>query len=341
MRFYDIQILRTDGSLMHRWTSFPNGKNDLNALDVEFDISLTSGTISDGTALVRIYNPGLKVLSAAQNFLNLNARVYGGMQKGLPLANPAQAGLLTAGAIRRSLGTWMGTEQTLDLYIGGRVGDVYGPRNLVFNWKAGTPLFDAVKATLTTAFSGFKVTVSGSLQAGLVLSHDETGFYPSFEGFAVHVKQLTAAIGGGDYPGVDVYPQTNSFVLHDGTTKTAPKVLAFQDLIGQPTWMGPQEVSVVTVLRGDILPPQYIQIPTATVYGSDPAYFPANSAASISPGGKPNFTGTFLVTRQRHLGRFRQADGGSWITAFQCVGSGLGASAKQIQQAPAFIPAMS
>ena len=112
-RYYMIQI---DGG--PTFTSFPNGQNDPGALQVLIDIPIASlASPAFSGAAVKIYGIPLSMISQANNLRFKNIKVYGGFKAGLPLAKPAQSGLLVQGYIFQSFGNWKGTEQSLDLVI--------------------------------------------------------------------------------------------------------------------------------------------------------------------------------------------------------------------------------
>jgi hypothetical protein len=66
-------------------------------------------------------------------------QVFGGMSKGLPLANAVQSGLLMDGTIQQAWGNWQGTEQNINFVAqanssrSGNFGTPDSPVNLVLN----------------------------------------------------------------------------------------------------------------------------------------------------------------------------------------------------------------
>ena len=304
MRYYSIVLRNADGSPFRTYTNFVNGKIDPGALDVEFDIPLAPAATPVGQAFIRVWGVSLQEIAQSPNLNGKGLKMYGGMKPGLPLANPAQAGLLVSGSVQQAFANWLGTEQTLDLYVGPPQGKVSAPANIVFDWRKGTSLSAAIQATLARAFPG--TTFSGRLNPSLVLPHDEQGFYPTLDGFAGWLKQETAQIVGNGYPGVDLVQREQAFAAFDGTSQTAPKQLDFKDLIGQPTYRGPNEISVTAVLRGDIKVGDYVKLPPGLV---------TNSAASLSQyRDTAAFQGVYFVQQPRHVGRLRQPDAASWCT---------------------------
>jgi hypothetical protein len=103
------------------------------------------------------------------------------MAKGLPLADPTQAGLLVQGTIQQAFGNWEGTNQTLDIIIiaggqgasGPSIGNPDFPGNYPFICPKGTPLANAIKNTLSTALPN--LTQSINISPRLVMNSDQPG----------------------------------------------------------------------------------------------------------------------------------------------------------------------
>ncbi|EIS0356584.1 hypothetical protein LY020_004973, partial [Salmonella enterica] len=89
-----------------------------------------------------------------------------------------------------------------------------------------------------------------------------------------------------------------------------PTQLQFTDLIGQPTWIKYNTVSVPCVMRGDIQVGDYILMPKESR--------PIIQAASYSQfRDESAFKGLFQVTLVRLLGNSRQPDANSWVTVLE------------------------
>lgn len=307
MRYYDIQITNPSGGApVKRFTSFQNGKSIPGALNVELDIPVVPFATPMGAALVRIWGISLDDIGQASDLNNMNVAVYAGMQKGLPLANPAQAGLIVQGVIFQALGNWIGTSMTLDLFVMPSTGSQAQPKNIVINWKKGTPFADAIKNTLSTAFPGYTADVK--ISDKLVLAHDEPGYYQTVTQFAQYVKQVSLDIVGADnYAGVDIMLSQKAFAVTDGTTPSNPTKIAFQDLIGQPTWIDPLSIQFKCAMRADLSVGGAATMPQSIATQSVQANSPLVNAKSI-------FQGTFQIKMIRHVGNFRQPDASSWVT---------------------------
>lgn len=274
------------------------------ALNVELDLPVSTFATPAGGGHVRVWGIPLSDISQSRSFKDKQIQIYGGMQKGLPLANPAQAGLLAQGVIVQPFGNWVGPNMTLEFIIQADGGTIAMPKNIVHVWRKGTPLAEAIKNTMATAFPGYTAAIA--INSNLVLPHDEPGYYQTLTQFAQYVRQVSQTIIGGDYQGVDIVLREKAFSIYDETTITTPKVISFYDLIGQPTWINPGQVQVKCVMRGDLSVGDYVTLPAGPVIDTPQAYSAYRNTTT--------FQGTYQIDLQRHIGNFRQASADSWVT---------------------------
>lgn len=375
MRYYDISITQvSSGNVIRHWTSHPNGPSqapDPGALNIEFDVlvSPTASPATDvtkgdyGTSMIRVWGVPITDIAQAANLScpTGSAPTYslvlkGGMGKGLPLANPSQAGIIIQGGIWRAIGNWIGTDMTLDFYLTQLppVGSMQGNQgpgvpalpitNFTFHWPAGQNMATAINSTLQTAYPS--MTRNINISAQLVLKREVNAVYSTIQEFASVVNSLSLSTLGGSikgYRGVLVFQRDGAIWVVDnqgddstqatgGTTapQTMTRSFAFTDLIGQPTWVGNNVVQVTTVLRGDTKINDQITFPnvlnTVTAAG-------AINATSVQSLASSRFTsafqGTCTVTDVRHVGNYKSPQGQSWIsifTAFLTPGAAVAAS---------------
>lgn len=292
------------------YTSFINGKTLPGALNVELDIFAVPFATPSGNATVTIWGIPLAEISQANDLNGAAISVYGGMQAGLPLANPAQSGLLISGYVKQAYGNWIGTEQTLNLVIVSLPISATPP-NIVLTWKKGTPLATAIMTTLQAAYPSLKKPVI-SISSNLVAANDVVSPFTGITGLAQFLKARSSEIVGGDYPGVDIRLTQDTFYVYDGTTQTKPLALSFVDLIGQPTWLDTATVQTKVVMRADLTVGDFITFPKTPVTANQ------NSASPlVDP--KLTFQGVFTVKSIRHVGNYRQADAASWVTVIDAV----------------------
>jgi hypothetical protein len=235
------------------------------------------------------------------------------MQKGLPLAtaDAPQAGLLVQGSVFQAFGNWLGNNQTLDLVIQTAApGSADDPANLSFKWKKGTELGAMIQQTLAQAYPGLKVNLD--IQSGLILPADEAGYYQTLSQFANYVKQVSQSIKTGNYPGVDIAIRDDTFNVYDGSGKGNPIQIAFQDLMGQVTWLGAFQVQFNTVMRADISVGDTVTFPPLAAFQTTTSQ-QSQSQARV----KTTFNGAWVVSMVRHVGNSRAADAQSWISTFQ------------------------
>ena len=330
MRYYSISITNPKTGQLFRppsfgslnlpfsYGSFLNGKTLSAAWNVEINIPVVEAGLPSGDAWVRVWGISLQEIAQASDLNNMLISVYGGMQKGLPLANPAQAGLIAQGYILQAFGNWIGVDQTLDLIIQpgppptGAALTTPTPRNLVLNWLAGQQLSTALGNTLSAAYPGVQQQVNVSSK--LVRADNVVGYYASLEQLAQFVKSVTRQQLGGTYPGVGITLANNTLTVSDGTTAgttASPQVqLAFQDLIGQPTWVNSPNISVKTVMRADLKVGSQFKLPPAIITNTA-------QAASYITNQKAAFQGGFMVQSMFHYGNFRQPDAASWVTVIE------------------------
>jgi hypothetical protein len=304
VRYYRIEIDNDDGSPFAVYTSFVNGATDPGALHVEIDITTATYATPVGASFVRVWGVPITVISQSADLNGKRIKVFAGMQRGLPLANPAQAGLLTAGRIIQAFGNWVGVNMTLDLILTPDTGSTANQKNIVLNWAAGTPLNEALRSTLATAFPDRTIDVQVS--SGIVQPRQETGFWSSLDQFALWLKAKTIGATGLDYPGVDIMVTENAVRAYDATSPTVTRDIDFLDLIGQPTWIDFATVQLIVVMRADVSVGEYVRLPRAAVITTPQSQSQYRNSAV--------FQGAFQVRQVRHVGAYRTPDAAAWVT---------------------------
>jgi len=297
-------------------TQCPTGNVLPNALDVDFDIPVTDFATPMGGGYVKIYGVDLGTLTQQSDFNLMEIEVYGGMQRGLPLAKPQQAGLLVAGTIQQAFGNWVGTDMTLDLIFTAGNTRPAVPSNLTIDWKQGTLLADAIRTTLSAAFPGYTSRIN--ISPRLKLAQDQPGYYGTLLQFARFVQDVSRGIiRDQGYPGVRIFLKEREFIVQDASTQTAPFAIDFNDLLGQITWLSANTISITTVMRGDLqtgdfirLPPNLSLLQTLTTQ--------ASQSQARDPTRDP-FAGVWQINNARHTGRFRGSSALSWATTFQAT----------------------
>lgn len=316
MRYYRIDLTNSSGkpvylkSLQNQPLTSLSQQGAFNpgALDIEIDLPIYPASTGDATSsFCKIYGVGLQDITRQADYQDLNIAIYGGMSKGLPLANPNQAGLLVKGTIWQSYGNWVGTEQSLVFIVGPNTGSQGSPLNMPFTWQAGTPLSVAVGNVLSTALPNMKQQIA--ISPNLVLGYTETGYYRNLKSFGQWLNQRTQPIIGGAYQGVQIATRGDTIVVWDGTQQpSAVAQINPWDLIGQPTWLAPQQITFQTVMRGNVQLGSVMQLPQTII----------QQTATAQPrfADQTTFTGKVMIIKAEHFGRFRQPDAASWNTTF-------------------------
>lgn len=295
------------------FTNQINGKPDPGALQVELDIPVTAFATPFGAGYVKVWGVSIAQVEQAADFNGAPITVTGGMQKGLPLATAAagQSGVLVKGVILQAYGNWMGVNQTLDLVISTDGGATQNdPASLSFLWKKGSELKDMIQQTLSKAYPKLKLDIS--ISSGLTLPADEPGYYSTIQQFCTWLKSVSQEIKGGKYPGVDVTLSGDTLRVYDGSSAADPVLIAFQDLIGQPTWIDAFTVQFSTVMRADLKVGSVIKFPPASQFLTVTTQNSQSQARS-----KSTFSGTWTVANVRHVGNSRSDSAQGWMSTFR------------------------
>ena len=97
-----------------------------------------------------------------------------------------------------------------------------------------------------------------------------------------------------------------TMVVTDGTAPPAAKKIAFQDMLGQPTWLAFNLIQVKLVMRGDLNLGDQVTLP--------PSLATTTQQALLRYRDKTTFSGNYQIQAIHHYGNFRQADAMSWNT---------------------------
>lgn len=342
MRYYKITLTTQDGKPISiaslRGAGLPpgvissldpSGRPNMAALNVEFDLNAVAGYMTNG-AHVRIWGLSLIELNQAFKLAGAAIKIEGGMSKGLPLAEPTQAGLLVQSSIFQSFGNWEGTSQTLDLFLAPVAGSLPEPLNIIFNWAKGQQLGEAIKNALISALgSNNKVEIVVNVSDQRVGRQTQAaGQYKSFQQFAQFILNMTQKQLSPDDAGVTLASNQDNLIRVFDTSpstggKSSIKEIRYQDLIGQPVWIAPSQMQAKLVMRGDLSINQTIRFSTPINILSSYGAFPSSTqgaipSATIQNGGQLTFQGEFNIVTMRHYGNFRSPDPSAWVTVINC-----------------------
>lgn len=318
-RYYRIEI---NGS-QYVFTNQVDGKLNPGALEVHLDLPASSYATPFGSASVKVCGipltpqGGFPGVTQASDLNGKSISVFGGMQKGLPLATLAagQSGLLISGVILQAFGNWMGPNQTLDFVITSDGGATQAaPANLVLNWKKGTKLADAINQTLTAAYPSLKVNVN--ISSSLVLTSDEAHACSTIQQFAEYVNNLSQSIiSGGTYSGVQIFSNKGAINVFDNSAPANNTTsVAFTDLVGQATWLDAFTIQFNTQMRADLTIGSTVKLPS--LVGAQAITTPQSNSFVRN---KTAFDGSWNINAIRHVGNSRGADAMDWVSTFQAV----------------------
>ena len=305
------------------YTSFVNGKTLSAAWDVLLDIPSIDAATSQGFANLSILGVSIQEIQQSNDLNGKNIVIEGGMQAGLPLANPAQAGQLTSGNILQCYGHWEGKNMSLEFVIApgpasgsntGGIGTLGKPKALVLNWTGGQPMSDAIKSALSTAFQGYTINVNISPDIVRPAGDNIQGQFGTLEQIARAARDMSKSIvKTQNYPGISIVMNGNTIDVFDGTqtqSNDQPIAIAFTDLIGQPTWIQSPNISAKVVMRGDMKVGQKFTLPQTQIINSA-------DANSNLINQRATFQGGFTVVSLRHVGAYRNPSGDAWVTVIE------------------------
>jgi hypothetical protein len=295
------------------WTSYPGGKIDPGALQVEMDIlgsflGIPGGDV--GACTVTIHGIPLSDLRQAQNYFGSTISVSGGFKKGLPLASPSQSGLLVKGTVWQSFSNWIGDDMSLTFVI---VPSFYtqdiNRGDFSFSWSKGQPLSDAIQTALKSAYPPprFKINMAiGNYSTPQFIGHKIETLIEFSQFINSHIKGLI---------NIFMWDGVNVFVT-DNSVQPKPKILNFIDLIGQPKWVNFKIMQFMTPMRADIQINTLVNMPQGLPDAPGTVTTTAVSAPSQAKY-QSAFQGSFTVQSVRHVGNFRDPDGASWSSIFE------------------------
>ncbi|GAB0119908.1 hypothetical protein [Acidisoma sp. 7E03] len=336
MRYYDLTLLNADGSAAvrsdgsaYRWGTNVNGTYDPAALDIQFDLIISSYAAPVGGYGITIYGPALRDLQQSQNFMGTKYGngyqfvLKGGFSAGLPLNNASQAGVIARGIIVQSFGNWRGTEMTLDFVVNPSTYTQANPGNLMLTCRAGQTLSNALQQTLSTAYPNYQINIQISDQ--VKWGHDVIGPYTTLEGLATGVYNITHGMLGSGYAGVSISVENNTINVFDGTVPSQKVIqLAYTDFIGQPTWIDQNTMQLFCAMRADLPLGAIIKMPIGT--NMAPGLTNAPGFVTTTANSAPNelnypltFQGQFQVNQIRQIGHLRDPSAEGWQTVVTCT----------------------
>ncbi|WP_337049952.1 hypothetical protein [Serratia fonticola] len=327
MRYYRIEITDSNGKRLTDAAGneffWDSSTNPAGALNVSLDLPVMAEDVNVGGGMVIIGGLPLSMLSQSVNLWLATITIEAGFKPGLPLASAQpMPGMIVQGQIWNPYGNWEGTQQTLNLVVNpsSSLDDTGKPIALAFDGKRGEKLADVLRRCLTKGYPKKKINID--IHHNLVLAEDMPALpFNKLSDLARMIKDNTPGmLNIPGYSGVQIVTQSGQINVFDSSSQPSDhRVILPQDLIGQPTWNGFNQVSFKTPLRADLRVGDRISLPQNIVDG--PASLLAlSSAQSFSQQQtQVNFSGQFYVSSMRHIGEYRNPSGTAWVTTFDVV----------------------
>lgn len=330
MRYYRIEIADENGNSIADGDGNPIGPwdttdNPSGALNVVFDAQTLGQDLNYSGTTVSIYGLPLSFLSQSVNLLKAQFTMYAGFQAGLPLANPAQSGMIIQGVTYKAYGNWEGINQTLNLIVDQSAAFVLDgrPVSLIMSGKKGELLSDVLARSLNTSLnSGVseekKREISVNISDAFVLHEDWNSPYKNIFSLSQFLKRLFPdGLTSEQYSGIQLVCQKGRIDIFDGTHANEPIPILAHELIGQPTWVERLRVSFKTPMRADLQVGDIITLPLDVL-----SVLAVNNSLWRLNKNTVNFTGTFQILSMRHIGEYRNPSGDAWVTTFEVANVG-------------------
>lgn len=322
MRRYELIIRSPEGKVMTGADGKPIGpfaskeaKNGA-GLQITFDLPVIACDLNVAGGSVVLRGVPVTMLHSCVNYYQARIELYAGWQKGLPLVNPEQYGMILNGEVINAWANWQGTDQSLNFSVNPSV--VYGigkePVKIAVSGRKGERLDVVLMRALKAAFPAKKI-ITG-IDTGLFLMEDLNAVeYKSMGELAWSLKRVDG------WSAIEVSVQPDRIIVFDRTYQGSAKTVAGTELIGQPTWIDQNTVSFKVPLRHDLAVSDIVSLPRALTTG-DTGALTLNSAKARNKKfwDTPLFSGNFQLIAVRHLGDFRNQSADGWCTVCEAVG---------------------
>ncbi|MBP2171013.1 hypothetical protein J2125_004205 [Erwinia toletana] len=328
MRYYRLEIadkygrpaIARDGTLIGPFdTSVSAGSG----LHIDFDATIAGYDIVKSGTRITLYGLPVSMLSQSVQLSGYYLKLKAGFTAGLPLANRNQADWIISGEIYNCYANWIGTEQSLNFIVNPcpLFNDEGQALCITLSGKKGDNLGEVVKQALKGAYPNTDVITTVSNK--LALPEDATGVCPRMEPFSTMVRSLSKSIIKDDgYSGVQIVRQNGAIHIFDNwwVSRDDAKQILPQELIGQPTWAGLNQVSFTCPLRADLRCGEKISLPQNIISGPSSLLSVNNQHSSPMLRNNVNFSGIFLISSVRHVGKYLLADSSNaWVTIYEAL----------------------
>lgn len=290
-----------------------NSQMNTGALNIVMNLSMCYYHQSQlGTSFVQIQGIPLQTLMQANDLRGKYIRIWGGMTKGYIVEND-NYGVLLEGIICGPYGNWVGTNQTISFFIG-PTKLVIDP-DIVFSWKRGQSLRDAIRATLKNTFPHEKIEIDISQDFQCLL--DQGGVYNNLQEFSTALSNFCKS--NRKSKPINIYEAGGTLYATDNRFGRKIRLKPYE-LVGQPTWSDNNDITVTLLMRADISLNDIINFPDEVSYygiiqpidnATDLLF---NRGKNSSQKNNVIFHGDFLVTSLQHVGNYKSPSPNEWIT---------------------------
>jgi len=335
-RRYRIEITDLNGNAINDSRGSPIGPFDSvgrsGALDIQFDVQSMGGALMTAdTCTLVIRGLPLAVLVQSVNLYNAIVTVYAGFDKaGLPLAR-AQAihyGMILKGQVFVPFANWQGINQSLNLGLinYAPVASNAEPFFFILAGQQGEDLETVALRGLVGAFPNAKI--NSQVMQNLILPETVSAVpYQTLAAYSNAINGLSRSIANQNgYGGMQIYTQKDFVVMTDFSAGIGNSVVTLAELIGQPTWVGLNTLSIKIPLRADLNVGDTLtlqapsQANVKSPYGALGAVLTNNAgAAQLAAQGITTFSGNFVISSIRHVGAFRDTSQDAWVTIVEAI----------------------
>lgn len=327
MRHYLLEIIDKNGKPPLASDGTPIGPFDTSkspgaGLHLEYDALITGyDVVSSGTALA-LYGLPITMLRESTQLAGCMVYLTAGFSGGLPLENQNQQGLILSGQIYNPYANWLGTHQSLNLIVNPSplLNDRGQIASITLDGKDGEKMSDVLRRGLTAAFPGFTINIT--ISDKLVWTENAPAVYTRLGQLASAVRSHSFyTMNQDDYTGVQIVIQGQSIRIFDNASvKSGGIQILPQELIGQPTWIGPFSVSFKCPMRADLHCGDVVQLPENIISGPGTLLAVSNERTFSAYRNQVNFSGNFMITSVRHVGDYLNPDSSNaWVTIYEAV----------------------
>ena len=236
--------------------------------------------------------------------------------------------MILKGQVFVPFANWQGINQSLNLGLINYtpVAANNEPFFFILAGQQGENLEDVALRGLLGAFPNAKINTK--VMAGLILPETVAAVpYQTLDGYSNAINSLSRSIANKNgYGGIKIYTQKDFVVMSDFSAGIGSSTITLTELIGQPTWVGLNTLSLKVPMRADLNVGDTItlQAPTqASVkspYGAVGAVLTNNAgAAQLAAQGITTFSGNFVISSTRHVGYFRDTSPEAWVTIVEAI----------------------